>query len=454
VRGRDIEVEPGHARRLTAPADRIADPMRPSVTVPSASVLQLQRTAGNRAVARLAASGWPARRPAARTRRLARAPTAMMQPGFATGDQFAIAAALIHDPELHVFLSKGPPSGQAGHDPRDKADGIAAFYRASGVPDTRVHVTAVPAMPGYNQLKTAIAGAGLGITKAQAKGISWGTSYVAQHHGEGMRGQLKQAWGVNDSRDTEVAAWLSSKGIAAPAEAAGTRLLVVWSRFSGKKGEIHLEHDTSYEGVRQIVTNAVPHYTAVIIAGDPSYGPGKRQKYAGLAQTVNQTLPAPKAFDLTAFWEDRTPLLTAWGGHDRLGQFKLYDFFQRRYGEVKHLGFRSGNLEALAMLGYSVRYMEEPGSEGGERMAAWHQVDNSGRTRAGGVAPGYERIEVERPPTRSGQYLKQHQAGVRRPAWAPGLAVHEAKPAEAASLPKGFTQTDLTKIKQYLGIPA
>ncbi|MFG2197189.1 hypothetical protein ACGFNH_32665, partial [Streptomyces sp. NPDC048639] len=55
----------------------------------------------------------------------------LSQPGYATGDQFGIAAALIGDPQLHVLVLSDPS------DPRDKGQQIADFYKASGIAPER-----------------------------------------------------------------------------------------------------------------------------------------------------------------------------------------------------------------------------------------------------------------------------------------------------------------------------
>lgn len=382
---------------------------------------------------------------------IARRPVAMVQPGYATGDMFGIAAALIGDDELHVYISKLAEG--ADPDPRDRADMMADFYRASGIPGDRIHIVPLARLGDYDSLQEAARRRSPAFFRVF--GVGHGTEYVAKHFSAELRTRIRTAWGLNVRRDAEIRAWLQAKGIATPAVRAGTRVLVLWSRFSGKRGEIHIEHDTSYEGIRQIVNRAKGHYTAVIITGDKAWGPRHANKYAQLANAANAGLPAPKVFDLTEFWRGGGPQLSAWGGDTRLGQLKLFDYLHRHFGLVKHLGFRSGNLEALALLGFQVRYMEEPGSEGSERMAKWHARGDTGRTALGGLAPGYERLQVEGPPTRSGQYaLYWHQ---KRPAWAPGRVGAAAKPTgigDPRYYGKGFTVNDLRAIAGYLGVPA
>lgn len=60
------------------------------------------------------------------------------QPGYATGDQFGIAAALIMDPNMDVVISSGPGPGKPGHDPTDKSISIRDFYIESGIAPWRI----------------------------------------------------------------------------------------------------------------------------------------------------------------------------------------------------------------------------------------------------------------------------------------------------------------------------
>jgi hypothetical protein len=104
--------------------------------------------------------------------------------------------------------------------------------------------------------------------------------------------------------------------------------------------------------------------------------------------------------------------------------------------------------------------MEEPGSEGGERMEKWHAAQNSLHTATGGLAPGYERLAVTAPPTRSGKFLVglRGQGGdhnpapdLKRPPWVHGApAIRAEKPAELRAKVKGFAVEDLDRIVRYL----
>lgn len=377
----------------------------------------------------------------------------IMQPGYATGDMFGIVATLIDDNEAHVVISRGKDN-----DPTDRANVIRQFYLDSGISDDRIHIVDVNVLRDGGvdlrnealRVEKTILGnskSNTKIKKDDIKSVSGGTEYVAEKFTNETRNKLKTAWNVNDTKDAEIKTWLEEKGV----PSTGSNVAILWSRFSGKKGDIHLEHDSSYTGIEQIAVAAAQNYDAVIIAGDKGHSPAKGGKYDLITKRINTKLGAGKVFNLTEFWTEDSDSLRAWGGNTRLGQLKLFDFLHRNFQESKHLGFRSGNLEVMAMLGYQVRYMEEPNSVGGDRMAAWHH-HAGGKTTAGGLATGYERLGVFEPPTRSGKYLKTHPAEDKRPNWAPGRAVHlkPSKPNEISSLSKGFGELDMEAIMAYL----
>ena len=432
-------------------------------------------------------------------RMLARSPVAMTQPGFATGDQFGIVAALLGDRELEVYISKSP-TGE-GHDSRDKADDIRQFYIDSGVAARRIHVVNVDRFPGYDEMEDAAWGT---RRFRYVFGVGHGTDWVAKNFTAGSRETIRNAWQLGVRRDMALKAWLEAKGLRVPSEPGNTKVLVLWSRFSGKKGEIHMEHDTSYAGMRQIIAAAKAAYDAIIIVGDKGWGPQKSQKYVKIADDANEGLEHKKVFNLAEFWTDTAPAnreqpqgprvtdptLALWQGNTRMGQFKLYDYLDRKFGTVKHLGFRSGNLEALALMGIkNVRYMEEPGSEGGERMAKWHARGQTGKTEAqfhldeqrnrNRIAPGYERLLISGSPTRSGKIHLRYQqnpwrgdSNKKRPLWAAKKRDSNSTKLEQINyyvsgspsyrqgisqrafenLRRGFTDDDLRAIKGYLGV--
>ncbi|WP_213280161.1 hypothetical protein [Chryseobacterium indologenes] len=324
----------------------------------------------------------------------------LTQPGYATGDMFGIAAALIDDEELHVVISKGDGSVT---DHTDKADSIKKFYEDSGISEDRIHIVKVRRLRGAGKRKLENE-AHKYKRRGYIKGVNYGTDYIARKYSPALREKLKERWKVNINEDENQAIkrWLEQKGI----PTSGNNLLILWSRFSGKGGDIHIEHDTSYTGIRQIVYRVADMYDAIIITGDKGYVKERGSKFDDIVNEVRNYIHPSKVFNITEFWDEKTPSLLAWGGDTRFGQFKLYEYFEKNFTHVKHLGFRSGNLEVMAMLGYTVRYMEEEGSESGSRMLAWKKV-NGRKTQKGGDATGYERLLLSEPPTRSGKYLQE-----------------------------------------------
>lgn len=326
--------------------------------------------------------------------------TVLTQPGYATGDMFGIAAALIDDEELHVVISKGDGSVT---DHTDKADSIKKFYEDSGISEDRIHIVKVRRLRGAGNRKLEYE-AHKYKRRGYIKGVNYGTDYIARKYSPDLRKKLKERWkvNINDDENQAIKRWLEQKGI----PTSGNNLLILWSRFSGKGGDIHIEHDTSYTGIRQIVYRVADMYDAIIITGDKGYVKERGSKFDDIVNEVRNYIHPSKVFNITEFWDEKTASLLAWGGDTRFGQFKLYEYFEKNFTHVKHLGFRSGNLEVMAMLGYTVRYMEEEGSESGSRMLAWKQV-NGDKTQKGGDATGYERLLLSEPPTRSGKFLQE-----------------------------------------------
>ncbi|PTT42014.1 hypothetical protein DBR28_03065 [Chryseobacterium sp. HMWF028] len=60
-------------------------------------------------------------------------PFIIVQPGYATGDMFAIAATLINNPQYHVLISTTMDQYENVKDPYDNSKSIIEFYRSSGI---------------------------------------------------------------------------------------------------------------------------------------------------------------------------------------------------------------------------------------------------------------------------------------------------------------------------------
>lgn len=379
----------------------------------------------------------------------------IQQISFASGDMFGIAAAMLFNPSVKVavYLQKQDDDEAPGLQLK-KAQGIIGFYNeVIGAPDRYMIVdTADIASP---KERSKVVEEAIRTKWPEDKDFNHKEDKATELVGdwkEENRELFRQAMriGLNAQLMFDIKAWWNGRTKMAPL--AEKRAVVLWSRLSGKKGEIHLEHDTSYYGIFQLCLTALESNDQVIIAGDPPYNPlgkvNRKSRYDDIATVVNflhakerlmgasslaelwtsnadlvgppptegkptfaelanrvreETASLPmKAVNLTGFWEGEDALRDRWST-SRSAQFRLYEYLQESCAEVKHLGFRSGNLEALALLGYTVRYLEERFSVGANRMSQWH-----------GKGIGYERIIVSQVPTRSGQYLDHQRKTIIR----------------------------------------
>nr|WP_093851405.1 DUF4157 domain-containing protein [Streptomyces pini] len=443
------EAEATAARVLRGPA-----PLQQRSSTPAASTPGTARTGS---VQRTEASA-PA--PAAQQK----PSMAIHQPAYASGDQFAVAATLMNDSKAQVYITCAAGEEKA-------ADAIKGFYVQSGIGEDRIHRIPV----GESESRTTAAKKAAGM---KVVGVGDATTYVGENFHGDMRKKIRAGWGLDAGEPTgdpdPVEVWLRKEGV----DAKGKKIAVLWSRFSGKKGEVHIEHDSGYIGMAQIIAG-LGSIDLVLIVGDSA--PRKKQRMEGKGEEDTKYGSIAKSFtpkekesdgydeqmrnfnakvvDLTEFWS--RPDFQSIVGGTRNHQFQVFDYLDR-HATTRHLGFRSGNLEAMALMGFTVKYMEEPDSViGGSRMEAWHAVDGTDRTAGGGMAPGYERLRVSAPPTRSGKHQKSltldEQSGDQKHAdWhraEKGTYEHlkrEGRSPDGGSLPKGFAGEDLANIDAYL----
>ncbi|MEV7941999.1 OTU domain-containing protein, partial [Kitasatospora sp. NPDC088264] len=413
------------------------------------------------------------------------------QPGYASGDQFGISVALLNDANLHVMIARGPQTADGrAVDPKDKSREIEAFYRSIGIPADRIHMVDVPSMNKGRLFEVLDGRAGQmaegwgAVSKtdyeAMVRDVTFASLKVSKDFSDELRERVREAWRMTSARDQQIADWLTSRGITLPAE--GSKVLVLWSRFTGKATRwddlsSRMEHDTSFQGARQILREFAREHGMVIITGDPH--PSRNTKWDELVAEMREELGIDTIHHITGFWRDGGSDPSVWTENLRTGQLRLYDFLNRRY-DMNHLGARSGNLEAAALLGHDVTYLEEVGSSGRARMERWHLDYSTGRAALGGKAPGYERVTIDFPPTASGKYTTQFDAkhGSFLPAGERGMGNAPAgkneiqpsgtvdrghqprgetalwrKPVEVYAGERGFDYEALRKIRAELGLP-
>ncbi|MFK8910995.1 hypothetical protein [Streptomyces sp. YS-3] len=416
-------------------------------------------------------------------------PKLLKHPSHASGDMFSVAAFLVGDPDLTVFVTYDADPKSFAH-----ATKIQKFYTDAGIEQRRVPLVA---SGDFKDLRNAFYQE-QGVAKKDQKplDLNQATYFVAREFTQELRNNIRDHWKVNWSEgepgitaaddvwgSPEIEQWLASQNLTLEKD---DKVAVLWTRFSGKNSEVHIEHDTSYFGISQIISQ-LGDFKAVLLVGDSGY-PNKENvqgfrdagsedephrakqdgnsKFDAIATFFNEgkgELPedgliekvegfSAQVLNLTEFWGKESVVRLR--GNGRLAQFRLFEHLHRN-STARHLGFRSGNLEAMALMGYPVSYLEEPNSAvGGERMATWHDTGYTKPSRpANWLDPGYRRIISSQPPTRSGQYQKElpdeERTGAQKhAAWHKDS--NSAKHLPNASRIKGFRSEDLSSITTFL----
>ncbi|MEW1724887.1 hypothetical protein AB0389_36020, partial [Streptomyces sp. NPDC093109] len=403
-----------------------------------------------------------------------------------TGDMFGLATALLLNPRLHVGVMTGPRHpDQVGPfirktitapvhaqytkavarldastdlSPGRRADALARLTAQRDAElreqEARVHTlhsndphsvytqaangyTALP----YAEMSPAVP---LGLRSTRLQKPTWyATNEVAAQWGRQghERAKVRAAWGLDTPRTGQVRRFLAARGVPEKGP-----YVVLWSRLSSRQeGEPHPQHDTSTTGLRQIIEN-LPPGTNVVIAGDSS-------RNDALEELADEY---PNVHDLTEFWTG-ADWRKAFPGGTREDQMQVFDHLsQVSVGELKHLGFRSGNLEAYALIGHRVRYLEETGNRQGKRMETWHAPDI-----------GYQRITVNKVPTLAGQWVVANAAVTGNEAPAPWWSELDGTSArdrlktkalatfgiENSPARRGYDRLDLQAIGAYLRFP-
>ena len=335
--------------------------------------------------------------------------------GHASGDMYNVAASLLLNPTRSVVISRldpdfthPDPARNANMKVYDQSETISAFLRHTLSENEHWRILRIPVhgmkdSAERERLKRLSPGIPVDLEKSMAQVVHvWGPEYCAR---------LCRQWGLRPGGydraqpyDKEIELWLQLRGLYQN-DIERKRIIVLWSRFSGKKGDLHPEHDTSFQGMRQLVNMAREQADVIIITGDKPLTDGlegeklirRKNKYTDMETTGGTSISdtACKVLGLTEFWSEPTTQTWCMKGN-RAQQFRLYDYLHR-IGKVKHLGMRSGILLAIALLGYDTYYMEEPQSVGSKRMR-----------RFGQKLSNLSLIRIGNPPTRTGKAIKEH----------------------------------------------
>src|SRR5258708_38897998 len=149
-----------------------------------------------------------------------------------------------------------------------------------------------------------------------------------------------------------------------------SQCVVLWSRESGKRGGAHVELDSGYQGIRQLVDKLSTGKRKILLAGDDRMIHSTQNDGTGLVQSklrqISDGHPGVKA--MCNFWKT-DDYKDIWNGDEamqRVGQMLLWkNLEEAKGGRLVHVGMRSGNLETFAMLGMKVVYLEVKDSPSG-----------------------------------------------------------------------------------------
>lgn len=183
------------------------------------------------------------------------------------------------------------------------------------------------------------------------------------------------------------------------------KALVIWSRYSGKRGGAHIEYDTGFKGLQQMILVAAwMGYGTVFIAGDLPGGFKKEigyrlNKMKTMLESMQKITSTLNIYNITEFWNDDGWKDTSEG--KRLMQYDVYSFIDQQY-DTTHVGHRSGNLENLALMGFKIGYMELYDDAGRDRMLKFNDL-------------GYQRIMLAFPSSRTGKHITYEAHGKKGP---------------------------------------
>lgn len=415
-------------------------------------------------------------------------PKLIVYPSYASGDMYGVGASMLLDTQLELRIVSDSNKGRV-----DRTGALTAFLGAflpnidristvktSGKVDSRAFLPPFDSTKSAEQEYITWLSGDLWAFMEKRKQIFlavdlfFGTNYVALRFGntserQQVRRIVRAGWDVvsanwRGDQVKKIGQFLKGKGFKEGMEDKFPRnkhIVVLWVRFTGKTGGAHVEYDTSFEGLRQLlkVAHDQGNDWAILVGDKPKQSTAfSLEKSQRRGQKITDIIAGSpiKTIDLTEFWGE-----DGWKRQfpKRTDQFKLFEVLHY-HNHVKHLGARSGNLESLALLGYQVRYFEDRYGEHEEaldkkRMEPWH----------GPV--GYQRIQIGQVPTRSGKYIIEQQD--HYPKWtypsrfdksqfvptkqkkAPGKKdLEKEKPVAINGFDRGFSILDLAELGRYL----
>jgi len=353
----------------------------------------------------------------------------LLQCSYMPGDTFTIAAWLALRPEERVVLLQDtsladdksgfilPLYANTGVDKQVSVVDLKALYAgklsaspckeiyrlwsSDKLPNSRGEIAAYKSSPPDAKKDEVIRAA---LTAVYDRFNRWPravtavTGWVANEVGGDVDRRLTtllQRWGVSLQVDARMKAFdefLSAKAMSA----LKANTLVLWSRQSGKRGGAHLELDSSYLGLAQLIEEfqyqGGGEDTSLILVGDEkvSTRTGKL-KLEELAKEFG-------VHYLGEFWKSKE--WTSRLDDNRINQMAFWVYLNSKKSKLHHLGMRSGALELMSLLKMPAIYLEPKGSKSGSRMTAFAEK---------GIE--YVRLHIEHSPGLTAQWGQDYEGG-------------------------------------------
>jgi hypothetical protein len=296
----------------------------------------------------------------------------MLQNGAATGDVFQVASALKLHREFAVVIVSAP------NNPRDRGLWIRNYYvREWGISSARV-VLRVAADP--ERMIGAINANKLFLNHHLNSGtVGWATNLLRDDLAPGQPSNAdrlrKCILGMHLEHSASIeklAGFCEMQQIPL-----GRKIVVLWSRRSGKAGGLHPDLDSSTTVMAQ-VAGALRHTHVVLVVGDlPEIKMTEHPGFQG-------------AIFLGEFWK------RGFDCPERSAQILLFEFLRRNSVSLVHLGMRSGTLDGYAIAGHKVVYILDSASL---------ESDDArmGKLLSDKVLLNYRRVAISKAPKLFGQ---------------------------------------------------
>ncbi len=334
--------------------------------------------------------------------------TYYFQGAYMSGDQFAVGAALTHDPQSRLILLY-----QLGEE--TAARRLLKFYGAScrltsdrlllvQVPDSKSACKACGTVVDHRIKNEPCK---ISVVELQfLEGINRGailcpvgratTDVAASVLKPNATGMLVP-WDNVDPNTNRYWAYRIDKFLWKQGVEKFKDYVIVWTRFSGKDGGAHPELDDSWTGLGQVCRGLLERGVRVIVVGRPRFNKDIKEKMATHLNRLDAEQGAVNRTHLQIwgeYWknDEGAPRQDTIGPH----RAAEYGIFLRMISKewscrLVHLGMRSGAMDAAALLGMRTRFIEDEHNQQIGRTTKWTGEDNANRL--------YQRIPVKELPT-------------------------------------------------------